>query len=104
MVLNKRIDAFDDVSEVLFNHNHIVKFLETHIQYLNYEEIIKIFIMNRKFRLSIQYLTQTHFVIDYFTLSLESHAMDIAFYLFQTYEDSIVLEYQKVMTSLVACF
>lgn len=104
MVSNKREDQFDDDSEMLFNHNHIVKFLDTHSDYLNHQEIIKVFIMNRKFRLTIQFLSQTHFVIDYFTIALEYNALDIAFYLFATHEDSIVLEYQKVMSSLVTSF
>lgn len=104
MVLNKRLDLFDDESKVLFNHNHIATFMERHNQYLNYEEAIKVFIMSRKFRLSIQFISQTKFVIDYFTMSLESNSYDIAFYLFAQHEDSIVLEYGKVMNSLANSF
>lgn len=53
MVNNKRVDHFDDESNILFDHSHIVKFLLRHKQFLNYEETIKVFIMSRKFRLSI---------------------------------------------------
>ena len=84
MVLSKRQNEFDDESEVIFNHNHVVQFLKRHSQFLNPEETIKVFIMSRKFRLSIQFLvtTQTNFTIDYFTMALESNSLDIAFYLF----------------------
>lgn len=104
MVLNKREDQFDDESKILFNHNHIVKFLERHKQFLQIEETIKVFIMSRKFRLSIQYLMNSHFTIDYFTLALSSSSLDIAFYLFFQYEDLIVLDYQKCMDALVGSY
>jgi len=53
MVEHKRVNKFDVESEVLFNHNQVVSFLETHNQFLNAEETIKVFIMSRKFRLAI---------------------------------------------------
>lgn len=60
--------------------------------------------MNNKFRLSIQYIMENRFVIDYFTMALEFNALDIAFFLFFQYEDAIFLEFGKVMNSLVTCF
>lgn len=104
MVLNKREDLFDENSKLLFPHSHIVKFLERHKQEMKHEQVIKVFIMSRKFRLSIQYLSGTTFSIDYFTMALKSSSMDIAFYLFFQYEDLIVEDYAKVMNALVNCF
>ena len=73
----------------------MVNFLETHKQFLNAEETIKVFIMSRKFRLAIQFLTTTgeNFTIEYFTLALNSNAYDIAFYLFSQFEDHIFGEF-----------
>lgn len=55
------------------------------------EEVIKILILARKFRLSIQYLqlSKANFVIEFFTNAIESNAYDIAFYLVKVYEDEI---------------
>jgi len=38
-------------------------------------------------------VTGENFVIDYFTMALESSAYDIAFYLYAQYEDDINSEY-----------
>ena len=72
MVLHKRIDQFDTESEILFNHNHVIKFLKRHNQFLNDEEAIKVFIMSGKYRLAIQHLKESgeNFNVDYFTLAL----------------------------------
>lgn len=48
--------------------------------------------------------TGEHFVIDYFTMALESNAYDIAFYLYSTYEEDINSEYQKSIHSLVQSY
>ena len=106
MVLHKRQDVFDCNSQSLFDHRHVCKFLERHKKFLNPEETIKVFIMQRKFRLAIQYLIETgeHFVIDYFTMALESNAYDIAFYLYSNYEEDINSEYQKSIHSLVQSY
>lgn len=106
MVLNKRVDNYDVDSPILFNHNHIVKFLERHKQFMNPEEIIKVFIMSRKFRLAIKYLRDTgdQFTIDYFTMALVYNAYDIAFYLFATFEDAIVYDFQKSIEALVKSY
>jgi hypothetical protein len=64
--------------------------------------------MSRKFRLSIQYLNtpglNTKKVVDYFTVALESNSLDIAFYLFQTYEDKINLEPARIINALVTSY
>ena len=56
LVTNKRLDQFA-MGDVIFNHLHIVEFLQTHSEFLNTTQAIKVFIMSRKFRLSLQYLT-----------------------------------------------
>lgn len=73
---------------------------------MNSEEIIKVFIMSGKFRLSIKYIHDTgaKFTIDYFTMALVYNAYDIAFYLFANYEDSIVYDFQKSIEALVASY
>ena len=52
LVTNKREDKYGS-GEVLFPHSHIIKFLETHAEFLDATQAIKIFIMSRKFRLSL---------------------------------------------------
>lgn len=59
MVLNKRTDSHKMDSKILFNHEKIVTFLERHKQFMIPEEIIKVFIMANKFRLSIKYIHDT---------------------------------------------
>lgn len=76
---------------------------------MNLEQCIKVFIMARKFRLSIEYLMQLEeqgkaFTIDYFTIALESNAFDVAFYLFARYEDEINLEHQRSISALVQSY
>jgi hypothetical protein len=53
MIAHKRVDEYDSKSLVQFNHKHVMKFLERHKQFVNNEEIIKVFIMQRRFRLAI---------------------------------------------------
>lgn len=48
-----------------------------------------IFIMNRKFRLALQYIIkfEVEFQIEFFTFAIEANAYDIAFYLRMRYEE-----------------
>lgn len=107
MVLNKRLDQYDTESEVLFDHDYVVRFLERHKTFFTplLFETIQVFIMSHKFRLSIQYLNtpglNTAKVVDYFTVGLESNSLDIAFYLYQAYEDRINLEPGRVINALI---
>jgi hypothetical protein len=47
--------------------------------------------MSRKFRLALQYLTDTgvEFEIDFFTFAIEANAYDIVFYLRNRFEEQI---------------
>ena len=89
MVLNKREDNNDMDSKILFNHQTILDFLKFHERFTEPEEIMKVLILSRRFRLSLQYIeiSNTSFNIEFFTNSIESNAYDIAFYLFSIYEE-----------------
>ena len=56
MVLHKREDTEDFKSDVLFSHKKILSFLEIHQQFVNDSEVVKIFILSGRFRLSLIYL------------------------------------------------
>jgi hypothetical protein len=88
LVNNKRNDQFS-FGQVIFPHSHIVQFLETHKKFLVPTQAIKVFIMSRKFRLALQYLTDTgvEFEIDFFTFAIEANAYDIVFYLRYRFEE-----------------
>jgi len=90
LVTNKRESKFGD-SKILFSHNYITEFLKTHSEFLDATQAIKIFIMSRKFRLALQYLTEleVEFEIDFFTFAIESNAYDIAFYLRMRFEEQL---------------
>ena len=66
-------------------------FLEEHSSHIIPEEVIKIFILARRFRLSLQYMqiSKTPFQPDFLTNAIDSNAYDIAFYLIKIYEDEI---------------
>jgi len=91
LVTNKRNDPFNSDGAVIFPHSHIVDFMETHKQFLVATQAIKVFIMSRKFRLALQYLTDTgvEFEIDFFTFAIEANAYDIVFYLRNRFEEQI---------------
>jgi len=75
-------------------------------EYVIPEEVIKILILARKFRLSIQFLqiSKAPFVIEYFTNAVEANAYDIAFYLVKVYEDEIFSNYHKAINSHVKSY
>jgi hypothetical protein len=91
LVTNKRNDPFNSDGAVIFPHSQIVDFMETHKQFLVATQAIKVFIMSRKFRLALQYLTDTgvEFEIDFFTFAIEANAYDIVFYLRNRFEEQI---------------
>ena len=106
LLMNKRVDQHDISSPIVFSHNYILKFLDTHSRFINNEEVTKILILQRKFRLSLQFMRQSKvpFQIDFFTNAIESNSYDIAFYLLRTNEEYIFNNYQKVMDSHVASY
>lgn len=62
---------------------------------MNPVEVIKIFILARRFRLSLQFIqdSKAPFHIDFFINAIESNAYDIAFYLLKEYEEQISMNY-----------
>ena len=51
-------------------------------------QAIKVFIMSRKFRLALQFLSDSgvEFEIDFFTFAIEANSYDIVFYLRNRFE------------------
>lgn len=106
LVLNKREDEFNSQDEIIFPHENIVKFLETHAEFMVPSQAIKVFIMSRKFRLALQYLTQSEveFDIDFFTFAIEANAYDIVFYLRYRFEEQIFTHASKAIDSHVQSY
>ena len=89
LLMNKRIDKYDTGSEIIFSHNYILKFLTTHERFINNDEVTKIMILQRRFRLTLQFVKQSKvpFQIEFFTNAIEANAYDIAFYLLKIHEE-----------------
>lgn len=89
MVLNKRIDPDDYKSQIIFSHKNILNFLETHKEFVRTDEVVKIFILSNRFRLTLYFMQHYNvpFQIDFFCNALESNSYDIAFYLLKVYEE-----------------
>ena len=106
LVANKRANQFEIDSEVMFSDTYILKFLDVHLKFAIPDEIIKIFIIARRFRLSLVFIKKSkiQFNIDFFVNAIESNAYAIAFYLLRVYEDQIYKNYQKAIESLVKSF
>ena len=103
---NKREDNYKIESDIIFSHNYILKFIETHYKFVNHDEITKIMIMARRFRLSLQFMEgyKVPFQIEYFQNAIENNAYDIAFYLLKVNEESIFANYQVVMETHVQSY
>lgn len=107
MVEFKRADKFSD-GEVQFPHNDIVEFCKVHFKFFLPRECIKVFILNRKFRLALQFLTDPEvpitFDLDFFTFAIEADAYDICFYLRYRFEDQIFANAQKAIEAHVQSY
>ena len=106
MVLNKREDNNDMESKILFQHQTILDFLQHHKRFTVPEEIMKVLILSRRFRLSLQYieLSDTPFNIEFFTNSIESNSYEIAFYLLKRYEEPIYQEFNRSIMAHVISY
>lgn len=106
MIENKRIDNQDIMSEIIFGHKSVLKFLKIHKKYVKADQVIKILILDKRFRLSLQYirLSNTPFDIEFFTNAIEANAFDIAFYLFNLYEEEIFQNSNKAIDTHVKSF
>lgn len=69
-------------------------------------QTIKVFILSRKFRLALQYLTETgvEFEIEFFTFAIEANAYDIVFYLLNRFDDQIILNANKAIDAHVQSY
>jgi len=59
MVENKRESKFKISSEQIFSNDYILKFLDYHFDLAVPEEVIKIFILQRRFRLSLLFIQKS---------------------------------------------
>ena len=89
LLMNKRDDEYDLLSKISFSNNYIMKFLKTHERFINNDEVTKIMILQRRFRLTLQFMqdSKVEFQIDFFTNAVEANAYDIAFYLLKIHEE-----------------
>ena len=66
------------------------------------------FILSRKFRLALQYLTDpavpVEFELEFFTFAIEANAYDIAFYLRYRFEDQIFQHASKAIDAHVQSY
>ena len=56
MIENKRANNFDLDSEIQFSHNYVLEFLEHHKEFVKNDQVAKILILARRFRLSMQFM------------------------------------------------
>mmetsp|Transcript_12327 Transcript_12327/g.19122 ORF Transcript_12327/g.19122 Transcript_12327/m.19122 type:complete len:173 (+) Transcript_12327:162-680(+) len=106
LVMNKRREQFDLKSELVFDHNYILKFIKRHQEFVNPHEILMIFIMARKFRLSLYFLQnmEVPFHIDFFSTAIFYNAYDIAFYLLKIYEEQILADHVKAIDAHIQAY
>ena len=106
LVNNKRKDNYDLESELIFDHNYILKFLTTHQNFVIPHEILMIFITARKFRLSLYFLQSTDipFRIEFFTAAIQYNSYDIAFYMLKIYEDQINQNHVKAIDAHIQAY
>ena len=106
LVESKREDQFEITSKIMFSDSYILKFLDFHFQYAKADEVIKIFIISRRFRLTLMFLDKSkiEFQIDFLVTAIESNAFTVGFYLIKVYEEEIQRDYQRAVDALVKSF
>ena len=53
LLMSKRQDQYDNTSQILFSNNYILKFFKTHQRFIKNDEVAKILILQRRFRLTL---------------------------------------------------
>jgi len=83
-----------------------LKFLNTHKKFVFNDQVIKILILARRFRLSLQFKDNEKipFNIEFFTNAIESNSYDIAFYLLKVFDEEINLNGQKAIDTHVKSY
>lgn len=68
LVENKRDNKFDSKSKIIFSNSFILEFIKDNQEFVKDDQIMSIFIMARRFRLSLKWLqiTGLDFKIDFF--------------------------------------
>ena len=71
MVSHKRHEKYS-MGEVIFPHSHVIEFLDIHNKVLFSNQAIKVFILNSRFRLTLNYLCMegVQFEMDFFNFSI----------------------------------
>ena len=90
----------------MFSDVYILKFLDFHIKFTVPEEVIKIFILSRRFRLTLIFIERlkVKFEIDFFIMAIESGSFSTAFALLRAYEELIIKNIEKPIDTLVKSF
>lgn len=106
MIDNKREDNHDKDSLVLFSHHAILEFLEMQKSFLIEDQVLRIFILAQRFRLSLEFMKiyKIPFNIEFFLNSIESNAYDISFNLLNLYEEQIFAQSNKAIDSHVKSY
>ena len=106
MLYTKRDDLFDIDSPVLFTNNMILEFMDIHKKFLIADEVVRICILSRRFRLAINVLNkyEIRFSIEFFKQALLSNAFDTAFFMLKTYEDAIFSKPVEAMDALIEAY
>lgn len=106
MINNKRENNFNLDSKVNFKHNSILEFLEKHKEFVIEDQVLRIFILSRRFRLSLEFLIKNNipFHIDFFKNAINASAFDIAFYLLGLYEEQIYLNANEAVNCHVTSY
>ena len=91
MLYTKKEDVQDIDSPVLFPNNFILDFMKIHKKFLLADEVIRICILSRRFRLALNVMNNydIEFEMEFFKQALLSNAFDTAFYMLNMYEDVI---------------
>ena len=103
MLCWKKQDAFDVDSKIIFGQKQIVNFIEEFREYAIVQEIVRICILNRQFKLALTlfHKFKIDFELEFLRQALIANCFDMAFYLMETYEDAIFSDPLGTVDALV---
>lgn len=106
MLYTKRDDLFDVDSPILFTNNFILEFMKIHHKFLIADEVVRICILSRRFRLAINVLNNYNiaFNIEFFKQALLSNSFDTAFFMLKNYEDDIFSKPLEAIDGLIEAY
>ena len=87
LVSNKKKNLYAP-SDVIFSHHRIINFIERHHEFLFPGQVIKLLIMMRQFRISLNLIIKykVPFDIEFLTMAVEAENWEVSFYLFNRFE------------------